>query len=310
MKQGYICTIGLGGMSVFLSLDHFHANGETVQAQALFTEPGGKAYNQAVAVSRLAVPSMFIGAMGNDQNAESCRRFLDSEHVRHREFTSEACPTAFACILTDAKGENRVTVYPGASKELTADHIRSCRDWIAECSILLLGLECPFEATLAALEIAEAYGVYTILNPAPAIPLDVELLRRFSLITPNRQEAKVLLKQDSEEIRELVCGFRKVGLNNVVITLGDEGAALIMDDIALHYPGIPCIPIDTTGAGDCFNAALAVAIYEGKSLMDAVVFASNCAALSVTKPHVMTALPNRDEAESNYKIIRPRVLDA
>ncbi len=305
MKQGYICAIGLGGMSVFLSLDHFHANGETVQAQALFTEPGGKAYNQAVAVSRLAAPSMFIGAMGKDQNAESCCRFLDSEHVRHRVLKSETCPTAYACILTDSKGENRVTVYPGASKELSAEYIYSCRDWIAECSILLLGLECPLEATLAALEIAEAYGVYTILNPAPAIPLDLALLRRFSLITPNRQEAQVLLKLDSQETIDLICAFHKVGLSNVVITLGDEGAALIMDGIALHYPVLPCKPIDTTGAGDCFNAALAVALYEGKNLSDAVVFATNCATLSVTKPHVMTALPTIDEVGSSYKYIEP-----
>ena len=309
MKNGLLCAIGLGGQSVFLSVDHFHAPGETLHADHLYTEPGGKAYNQIVAASRLGTRSLFVGAVGKDENAAICRDFLRREGVACELMESEQSGTAYACILTDAAGDNRVTVYRGAADELSAEFIRSKRALLEQCTMFLFGLECPLEATLAALEIAKATGAYTILNPAPARKLELSLLRRFDLITPNAQEICELLNVSDAVPRELCAALREAGLDRAVVTLGSEGALLWENGCARLFPAIRRRTLDTTGAGDCFNAALASALTKGKALVQAVEFAVNASALSVTKAHVMGSLPTLDEVLENYKKLAPEIIE-
>ena len=306
MRKHSICAIGLCGQSVFLGVDHFHAPGETIHADRIYTEPGGKAYNQAVAAARLGAPALFIGATGNDANGAACRSFLDQEGVSHRMMVNPDSATAYACILTDSEGENRVTVYRGASDDLSPEYIRSCREEIAACGMLLLSLETSFLASVAALEIAEEFNIPVILNPAPAQKLDPTLLCRFDLITPNRQEACILTGTASGNVTDLCLAFRDMGIHRAVVTMGSEGALLYTESTALLFPAIPSKAVDTTGAGDCFNAALAVALLSGQNPEDAVVYAINASALSVRRPHVMTALPTADEVLSSYVSVTPR----
>ena len=308
-KEPMIGAVGLGGESVFLRVDHFHAPGETLQADGMFVEAGGKAYNQAVAAARLGAKVCFFGAVGRDSGAALCREVLEAEGILPVLQTIPHMNTAYACILTDAGGENRVTVSRGAADHLSADFIREQESVIARCTHLLLGLECPMEATLAALELAKKYGIFTILNPAPAIPLDTELLRAFDLITPNLQEAAVLLGlSDTPRIPELGRLFAAAGLTNAVVTLGSEGSLLITPEGQLLFPALPVKAVDTTGAGDTFNAALAVAVSGGKTLTEAMEYATNASAWSVSRAHVLDSLPTARELEENYRKVTPRYL--
>lgn len=158
MKQAIIGTVGLGGKSVFLPVDHFHAPGETLRAEGIFIEPGGKAYNQAVAARRLGAEVLFFGAMGQDSGMIYCSNFLKSEGITPIPEILPQYNTAYACILTDKIGENRVTVSQGAAAQLSASFIFSQEQHIQRCTHMLLGLECPLEATQAALSLCRKHG--------------------------------------------------------------------------------------------------------------------------------------------------------
>ena len=224
-KTARIGAVGLGGESVFLTADHFHAPGETLCAESIFIEPGGKAYNQAVAAARLGAQVCFFGAVGSDPGGALCRDVLLREGVTPILQTVPEANTAYACILTDRRGENQVTVYRGAADLLSADFLRAQEAALSRCTHLLLGLECPLAATKAALAIAKKHGIFTILNPAPAIPMEPDFLRSFDLITPNQQEAAVLLGLDhTPEPSELADRLRAARLSNAVVTLGSRGS--------------------------------------------------------------------------------------
>lgn len=303
-KEPVIGAIGLGGESVFLSVDHFHAPGETLRADGFFVEPGGKAYNQAVAAARLGAKVCFFGAVGQDPGGDLCRNVLEREGITPVLQTIPDSNTAYACILTDSHGENQVTVSRGAADHLSADFIYEQESQLAQCTHLLLGLECPIEATVAALKLAKKHSIFTILNPAPAIPLDLGFLRSFDLITPNLQEATVLLGlKDTPKITALGSAFYNAGLVNAVITLGSKGSLLITPSQQALFPALPVKAVDTTGAGDTFNAALAVAISRGQTISEAIEFATNASAWSVCRKHVMGSLPRAHELEANYRKI-------
>lgn len=309
-KTPTIGAIGLGGESVFLSVDHFHAPGETLQADSIFVEPGGKAFNQAVAAKRLGAQVRFFGAMGADKGGDFCRDYLAEQGIAPIIQVFPDVNTAYACILTDKAGENQVTVSRGASQKLTADFIRSQERAIQDCTHMLLGLECPLEATEAALELCQKHGIFTILNPAPAIPLPLDLLQSFDLITPNLQEATVLLglPRPPEPV-ELARHLRQAGFSKALVTLGSRGCLLLDGEDALLYPALPVKAVDTTGAGDTFNAALAVALGFGSSLREAVIYATNASAYSVQHHHVMQALPTAADLAAVMCPIVPIDLD-
>lgn len=305
-KETLIGACGLGGESVFLRVEHFHAPGETLKAEDIHIEAGGKAYNQAVAVARLGEKAVFLGAAGNDSGAALCKQTLINEGVTPVLQTIPGSHTAYACILTDAAGENRVTVSRGAAQQLSAAFIRAQEAVIARCTHLLLGLECPLDATLAALTIAKKHNVMTILNPAPAIRLDMALLRSFDLLTPNQQEASVLLGLSSPpDISDLPALLRKAGLTRTIVTLGAQGALWVNDQQSLLFPALPVQAVDTTGAGDAFNAGLAVALSRGYGLRIAIEYAINVSACAVGKRYALASLPEEKDVLKAYRNIDP-----
>lgn len=171
---------------------------------------------------------------------------------------------------------------------------------------MLLGLECSLEAAQAALELCKKHSIFTILNPAPAIALDLNFLRGFDLITPNLQEAATLLGlQAQPDIKTLAEHLLQAELCPVVVTLGNQGCLLVESKNALLYPARKVSAADTTGAGDTFNAALAVMLGKGSTLGDAVVYAANAAAYSVRYPHVMESLPTAEKLAEFYEPLVP-----
>lgn len=308
-KTPIIGAVGLGGESVFLPVDHFHAPGETLQAGGIFTEPGGKAYNQAVAASRLGAKVLFFGAMGQDRGGDACKMHLQHEGIVPVLERFSQYNTAYACILTDKHGENQVTVSRGASDHLSPAFLKSREADIQSCTHILLGLECPMDATLAALALCQKHGVYTILNPAPAVPMELSVLRRFDLITPNLQEATVLLGLSHQpNPRDLAHRMHEAGISRAIVTLGSQGCLLMEGEKALLYPARTVRAVDTTGAGDTFNAALAVALSKGKSLQEATVWAINASAYSVQFPHVLQGLPTFSQLEEFFQDVVPSPL--
>lgn len=296
MQEIKLCVLGLGGQSVFMEVEHFHAPGETLHCAHMDAEPGGKGYNQAVAAARLGARVSFIGAVGDDPNGGACRDWLVKEGVAPLLQTIDGCATAYACILTDAKGENRVTVFTGAADRLSAAFVYAHEAQIAQSDALLLNFEVPREANDAATDIAQAHGVPVFLNPAPFRPTPLSILQKTSVLTPNRHEAVSLMGlPEAATLDQLQAALMNSGLRRVAVTLGGEGALLLENGRALHIPAQPCKAVDTTGAGDCFTAALAVGLSEGETFENAAAHAILAAGHSVERRHVMPGLPYRSE---------------
>lgn len=302
MKIPKIAIIGLSGESVFMTTDHFHQPGETICATSLETEPGGKGYNQAVAVTRLGGKCRFLSAIGSDQYGNVCEEFLKKEGVDALWIRKPDFRTAFACILTDRSGASQVTVYRGAAdKLLVADYLQFEAS-VRTSDILLLQLEVPFEVLKEAIMTAKKHHVYTIINPAPAAIEVFDLIKEADLITPNESEARMLFRATHDEpIENVLKRMIDAGFKKAVITLGSDGALAFDGKEVQRIPPFPVTALDTTGAGDVFNAALAVEIGSGSDFFHACRFASVAAALSVEKPHVMTAIPYREDVKKRYR---------
>ncbi len=283
-----ICVVGLGGYSVFLAVDHFNAIGETVKAGAMFVEAGGKGYNQAVAAARLGAKTSFVGAFGKDSEGKFCVDFLKNEGIEPLVSYKDE-PSAYACILTDSNGENRVTVYGGAAAMLTASDIEYFEENISSADVVILQNEVPFEANQRAAEISKKHGKIVILNPAPAFSLNRKLLESADIITPNLHEAVELFGDNFFKQMKLS------GVKNAVVTLGADGCDVLNDGTLTHIDAIPTNVLDTTGAGDCFNGALAVGMAKGMTLVDAAAYASKVASVAVSKRGAVGGMPYIDE---------------
>ena len=275
-----ISVIGITGNSTFMYTDHFHENGETAVADSVYCEIGGKGINQAISASRMGAKVSFLAAVGDDSDAEKCAECCRDNGIKGF-LVNKSLATAMAFILTDRYGENRVTVYRGAQLEVR--DLDGFAKEIAESDILLLQNEVPEEVNIRAAEIAKEHGVKVILNPAPARKLSSELIKNVSLVTPNEQEASLIDLSLFED---------------TVVTLGKKGC-LINGSVLI--PATKDKPVDTTGAGDTFNGALAVCLAEGKSLEEACRYGNAASGISVTRNYVLNAIPTREEIERKLK---------
>lgn len=267
-----VAVIGIVGNSVFLPVERFHVGGETVEATDIHTEPGGKGFNQAVAAARFGAEVSFLGAVGEDFFG-AADAFLKKEGIRSRLAIKKDKKTAFAAIVTDKSGANRVTVYQGA--ELSREDVYSFREEIGAADILLLNNEVPSEVNLEAVRIAEECGVRVILNPAPARETEKYLLDRVYLFTPNEHET-------------LGIEDRK----NVIVTLGKRGSKDCESGEVLA-PFDYGAAIDTTGAGDTFSGVLSAAISEGYDRREAIRLATAASSLGVTRKYAVSSIPTR-----------------
>ena len=281
-----LLIVGLCGMSVFLRVPHFHRAEETLHASDLFAEPGGKGYNQAVAAVRMGAEVTFIGAVGEDRDGALCEERLRAEGVRPILFRGEG-RTAFASILTDSAGDNRVTVFRGAG--LTGKDITEAEPHFKGADLLLLTPEIPEEAFAEAVRLARKYGIGIILNPAPAFPWVRKYLGEMWLLTPNRDEARALLGGEwSEDIL-------KTAPYRMIVTLGGDGAVIADRGELTRIPAPPVRAVDTTGAGDCFNGTLCAFLMNGDTLREAAEKAVRAASLSVRRDHALDGMPYRDD---------------
>lgn len=204
--------------------------------------------------------------------------------------------TALATILISKNGENEVIVYPGASKNLNDEDLRIFKEEIYDADVLLLQYETNIDILKKAISIAKEAKIITILNPAPAIYDDQNILESVDILTPNLEEAKKLYCLPYHiNIDDMGKYLAKKVRNILIITLGDKGCLLVKDKKYKYYPAFKVKALDTTGAGDIFNAAFATMIAKENSIDEAIRYAMAAAALSVTKPYVINSIPNNDE---------------
>lgn len=276
-----ISVIGICGNSVFMYADHFHENGETLVADSVFEEIGGKGINQAVAARRMGAEVSFLCAIGDDTNGEKSIAAAKENGINAHFKIKKGKATPFAFILTDKNGENRVTEYKSA--ELEVDDVISFEGEIAKSDILLLQQEVPSTVNEKAVEIADKYGVRVILNPAPIREIPDETAKKVFMVTPNEQEMQAI------DIKRF---------KNCITTLGKKGCLINGKD---NVCGIEVKVVDTTGAGDTFNGTLAVCIAEDMSLKNAAKYAVTASGISVGKKYVLNAIPYREEIERMLK---------
>lgn len=297
-----VTVIGSFMMDLMSRTPRLPIAGETVLGGPFKMGPGGKGSNQAVAAARLGADVTMIASLGDDYFGEVAYKNLVDEGI-NVDFlkTVPGISTGAALIMVDdSKGENMIVVAPGSNGELCKDDVDNAKDRICSSDYVLLQLETPLETVEYAIKMAYDNDVRVILNPAPGRALSDALMSRVDVLTPNETEAAIITNQavtDIKSAKKAGLALLESGCKNVVITLGAGGALCISNDGVHHVPAFQVEPIDTTGAGDAFNGALAVALAEGMPLVDAVRFANAAGALCVTRLGTAPAMPQRSEVE-------------
>jgi ribokinase len=303
MTNHRVIIMGSYVADVAFRIDRLPTWGETRMGESFQLGPGGKGSNQAVAAARAGANVTFISKLGRDPFGEIARTLYRSEGIDTQYVFSSPNPTGAAAILIDAaKGENAIIVVPGACFELTPAEVDQATALIACSSIFVAQLELPLLTVEHGLRLAHTNGVPTILNPAPAATLPDSIYPLCDYLTPNETEATALTGvpvTDLASAEEAATVLLALGVRNVILTLGAQGALIKNRTLTRHIPALDAGPIiETTGAGDAFNGGLATALAEGMDLSEATQFASAVAGISVTRPGTAPSMPHRHEIDA------------
>ncbi len=296
-----ILVLGSSNTDMIIKVGRIPRAGETILGGDFASTPGGKGANQAVGAARAGGAVTFIGRVGRDVFGDKALAGLAAEGINvDHVIRDPACPSGVALIYVDENGENSIAVASGANARLLPADVKKLGRIFRSAGVLLLQLETPLKTVQAAAEAAVAAGVPVILNPAPAQALPARLLAQVSVLTPNETEAELLTRVPVNNLADTARAADKLlswGVRNVIITLGAQGAFVARKGFNEFVPGYKMKAVDTTGAGDVFNGALAVAIAEGKSLLEAARFANAAAACSVMRLGAQASAPTRKEIE-------------
>ncbi|MFB4271780.1 ribokinase [Nonomuraea sp. GTA35] len=289
-----ISVFGSANMDLVAYVSKAPKLGETVTGHRFRTVPGGKGANQAIAAARAGGEVAFLGAVGDDGFGAEMRSTLAEAGIDVRGLRQVPGPSGIAHIMVDDDGANSIIVVPGANGTITGPSGEDLAA-IASSSVLLLQLELPMAAVVAAAQAGNVAGVPVFLTPAPAQPLPAELLEAVTTIVPNEHEAAAITGvQGAEAALEALLEL----VEEAVITLGSDGALYgSRSGERLRVPAVKVDAVDTTAAGDTFVGALAVARTERMPVADALSFAATAAALSVQREGASTSMPTRREIE-------------
>ena len=296
-----ILVVGSSNTDMVIKAAHLPRPGETILGGTFFMNPGGKGANQAVAIARLGGPVTFICKTGSDIFGHQSQQLFEEEGINTSYvFSDSGNPSGVALITVDEKAENCIVVASGANANLLPSDLEKAEEAIERADLVLMQLEVPMETVCFVADIAWQKGKKVILNPAPAHPLPVDLLRHLYLITPNETEAEMITGveiTDESSAGEAARALSGLGVQHVIITLGSKGALIYSNGKAEMVPTLKVEAVDTTAAGDVFNGALTVALSEGRSLKEAARFACKASAISVTRVGAQSSAPYRNEVD-------------
>ncbi|MBM7622546.1 ribokinase [Sporohalobacter salinus] len=291
-----ILVIGSMNMDLVVQAETYPQAGETILGSSFDQIPGGKGANQAVAVGRLEGDVGFIGACGNDDFGDKLLTNLNQAGVNIDNIFRTDINTGIAAITVEESGENRIIVVPGANHELTPTKINSLEDRIGQAEVILLQLEIPLETILHIVDLAENYQTKVILDPAPAQKLPEGLYSKVDYILPNEGELDTLIDcYEGTSRDEKIETLLNLGVKKVLLTCGSKGVSLYTKEQQKDYPAVTVEVVDTTAAGDAFAGAFAYGLQQGWNEDRSIKFASQIAALAVTKLGAQSSLPKKRE---------------
>jgi ribokinase len=273
--------------------------GETIDGIEFLKAGGGKGANQAVAAARLGARVAFIGRVGRDDSGDELLGLLRKEKIDVRHVTRDPkAASGVALVMIDCAAEKQIMVAPGANHRVTPREVRRAKEIISRAQVLLTQFEIPMESVVEAARIAGEAGVPMIIDPAPAQAVPHELINRAAIIRPNSAEAEAITGmkvKDLASAREAARRLLELGAGAVATQAGDQGDLLVWSSGEELFRRLPVKAVDATGAGDAFAGALAVALSEKRSLLEAGAFANAAAALATTKFGAQPAMPYRDD---------------
>ena len=301
---GKILVVGSLNMDLVGCASRIPVAGETVTGRAFFDEPGGKGANQAYAAARLGGKVAMLGRVGSDDYGRRMRANLERVGCDvSGVLTIPDCASGIALIFVADSGQNSIIIVPGANGRFSPEDVETAGEHFKDAALVLLQLENPVPTVVAAARAARRAGARVILDPAPAQTLPDELFHLVDVLTPNETEATVLAglppgRVDPPHAMAIAHSLRERGARTVIVKLGEQGCVLAAEGAARHLPAARVEAVDTTAAGDVFNAGLAVGLGERMDLVQACQFASRATAVSVTRMGAQIAAPTREEVEA------------
>lgn len=296
-----ILVVGSLNMDFVINTDHMPKPGETIFGKTFFLVPGGKGANQAYAIGKLGGKVVMIGGIGTDEYGEMLINNLNSVGVS-TEFIKRIPEgdTGKAFIIVDKTGENSIVVIRGANYLLDKAWLDNNEHLFNECDAVVLQLEIPLEIVSYAAELAKKKGKTVILDPAPAMPMILDTcLKNVDIIKPNETELAALtgMPADTQEnIKTAAQELINRGVETVIVTMGEKGALLVQRNDAKFFPAEKVKAVDTTAAGDCFTASLALML-DKDNYEEAIRFATKVSALAVTRKGAQSSIPDRREID-------------
>ncbi|MCF8031088.1 MAG: ribokinase [Desulfohalobiaceae bacterium] len=300
--MGAVLVLGSANTDLTVRAERLPRPQETVTNGEFSSSFGGKGANQALAALRAGAETRLISRIGQDDFGERLAEHLAGSGLpREGLIRDETAPAGVALIGVDREGTNQILVAPGSNKRLSPEDLQRSKHLLSGCSVFLSQLETPLETVQNGLQAARESGLFTVLDPAPSRELPQAIYPLLDLITPNEREATDLtgVRVDSpESAREAGRILLRRGCGAALITLGGQGALFVSADRKEFIPPYSVRTVNTVAAGDAFNGALAAALSEGASLLDAARFAAAAGALSTTRSGAQDSLPNREEIEA------------
>jgi ribokinase len=304
MSKANVTVMGIFALDLAFRSPRLPVWGETVVGSGLQMGPGGKGSNQAVGAARLGAQTTFLSKIGADAFGEiALKTYRDAGVQTDFLVRAEGEATGAAAILVqEDSGENAIVVCPAAAEKLTTQEIDRAAERIADSACFLTQFELPMALVEHGIALARDKGVKTILNPAPGLACSDSLLALCDYVTPNEGETEALtgMRVSTLEEAEAAAGeLLRRGAGHAVITLGGQGVLVRSATITQHIAAFEAGPVvDTTGAGDAFNAGFAVALAEGMDLVEAARFGCAVAGISVTRHGTSHSMPRREEVEA------------
>jgi len=304
VSKPIITVVGSFAVGMTIRTTHMPVFGETLIGSDFNMGPGGKGSNQAVGTARLGAESYLAGIIGDDKLSEIATDLYHREAVNTRYLEKTAVsPTGVGLIILNQEGENGIILDMGANNLMNESWVDNIEEQIARSTVVMSVLEIPTAAAIRAMALGKKHLVRTILNPAPASRLADSVLKYIDYLTPNETELRILMglaPDDPTPTIELARQLRERGVGALTVTRGEEGALVLTDDGLIEVPGVSVDVVDTTGAGDAFNSGLAVALADGKDLIEAVEYANCAGAIACTKLGVIPSLGTRATVDQLY----------